>query len=233
VQRRKIIIIGGMVLLCASLLGVWFFFPADEWLQSFSHWARGYGTTGVVVVCLGYVLATMLLVPGLPMTLAIAVVYGWWAVAICFGCGMVAALLSFLTSRFVARNFVKRILAKRPTLKALDAVAHEETFKTILLIRLNPVTPFAVENYAFGATGVRLGPFLLATGLGIIPGTLLNVWIGIIGRTAASGEASLANWLFLGLGLIAAVALVIWLTSRAKTKMQEYEGPQSQNLGPA
>ena len=87
-------------------------------------------------------------------------------------CGLTAAVISFSDpSRFPisARDRVKRFIDWHPTFKAVDAVAHDESFKTILLARLTPVTPFAVENYAFGITGVRLGSFLLATAIGIIP----------------------------------------------------------------
>jgi uncharacterized membrane protein YdjX (TVP38/TMEM64 family) len=103
---------------------------------------------------------------------------------------------------------------------AVDSVAREETFKTILLARLTPVTPFALENYAFGVTGVRLGAYLAATAVGIVPGTILNVWIGVIGRTAAQGGAGAASWALLVIGLAAAVILSVWLTRRAKQKLQ-------------
>jgi uncharacterized membrane protein YdjX (TVP38/TMEM64 family) len=81
------------------------------------------------------------------------------------------------------------------------------------------VTPFAVENYAFGVTGVRLVPFLVATAIGIIPGTVQNVWIGVIGRTAAEGGAGVANWILLLIGLGATVVLTVWMTRQAKIRM--------------
>lgn len=82
---------------------------------------------------------------------------------------------------------------RHPTFKAVDAVARDEGFKAILLARLTPVTPFAVENYAFGITGVRVGSFLPATAIRIIPGMVQNVWTSVIGRTAAQGGAGVMN----------------------------------------
>jgi len=203
-----------------ALIAAWFLLPVQEWLQGFSAWAQGLGVMGVVIVCVAYVICTILLVPGVPLTLAVAVAYGWWALAICFFGGMTAALISFLISRYLARDRVKRFLGRYPTMKAIDTVAYEESFKTILLSRLTPVTPFAVENYAFGVTGVRLIPFLVATAIGIIPGTVQNVWIGVIGRTAAEGGAGVANWILLLIGLGATVALTIWMTRQAKIRMK-------------
>ena len=162
-------------LAAASVLGfvaifvAWFLLPVQEWLQGFSEWAQGLGVIGVALVSVAYVICTILLVPGVALTLAVAVAYGWWALLICFFGGMLAALISFLISRYLARDRVKRFIDKHPTIRAIDTVAHEESFKTILLSRLTPVTPFAVENYAFGVTGVRLGSFLLAQPSGSCP----------------------------------------------------------------
>jgi uncharacterized membrane protein YdjX (TVP38/TMEM64 family) len=212
-------------LAAASVLGfvaifvAWFLLPVQEWLQGFSEWAQGLGVIGVALVSVAYVICTILLVPGVALTLAVAVAYGWWALLICFFGGMLAALISFLISRYLARDRVKRFIDKHPTIRAIDTVAHEESFKTILLSRLTPVTPFAVENYAFGVTGVRLGSFLLATAIGIVPGTIQNVWIGAIGRTAAQGGAGVANWILLIIGLAATVVLTVWMTRQAKKRM--------------
>jgi uncharacterized membrane protein YdjX (TVP38/TMEM64 family) len=223
-ERRKIIWLASASILGVALLALaWFLLPVSAWLQGFGAWARSLGPAGLALISIGYVVGTVLLVPGFPMTLAVAVVYGWWALAICFVGGMIAALISFLAGRYLARDLVKRFLDRHPAAKAVDTVAHEETFKTILLARLTPVTPFAVENYAFGVTGVRLGAFLVATAVGIIPGTVLNVWIGVIGRTASQGEVGAANWSLLTIGLIATVILTVWMRRKAKRKLKEQQ----------
>jgi uncharacterized membrane protein YdjX (TVP38/TMEM64 family) len=178
----------------------------------------------VVLVSVCYVLGTLLLVPGFPMTLAVSILYGWWALAVCLLGGMIAALIAFLTSRYVARQAVKRLIDRYPAARAIDSITRDEPLKTVLLTRLNPVTPFAIENYAFGLTGVRLWPFILATAIGILPGTVLNVWIGVFGWSAAVGQAGIMGWVMLAIGIAAAIALTIWLTHDAKQKMQEEAG---------
>jgi uncharacterized membrane protein YdjX (TVP38/TMEM64 family) len=219
-RNRKLIWLGAAsVTGFVALIAGWLLLPMQAWLQGFGEWAQGLGLAGVMLVCIAYVICTVLLVPGVPLTFAVAVAYGWRALLICLSCGLTAAVISFLISRYLARDRVKRFIDRHPTFKALDAVAHDESFKTILLARLTPVTPFAVENYAFGITGVRLGSFLLATAIGIIPGTVQNVWIGVIGRTAAQGGAGVMNWVLLIVGLGATVVLTLWMTRQTKKRM--------------
>lgn len=221
VNHKTVWIIVAAVLGLALLVGAWLYLPLKEWLLSLGAWARSFGSMGLFLIGALYVIGTLLLIPGFPMTLVVAIIYGWWALAICFLGGMLAAVIAFLLARSFARDFVKRQLKRHPAARALDAVAHEEGFKTILLARLNPVTPFALENYAFGATGARLGAFLLATAVGIVPGTLLNVWIGVTGRTAAQGDASLAAYALLAVGLLAAFGLTMWISRRAQQKLEQ------------
>lgn len=223
--RRKLVWISIGALVLIALLIAWALLPLKDWLREFSEWTRSLGLIGVAVISGVYVLGTLLLIPGFPMTLAVAVVYGWWALAICFLGGLLAAAIAFLLGRHLARDLVKRLLRDHPAAKAADTVTREETFKTILLARLTPITPFAMENYAFGATGARFGAYFLATAIGVVPGTILNVWIGVIGRTAATGETSALGWSLLVLGLLATALLTVWMTRKAKLKLRERDSP--------
>lgn len=222
--RRKLLwTAGGAIVLICLVILVWLLLPLRDWLQAFGEWARSLGAAGVALISIAYVLGTLLLIPGFPMTLAVAIVFGWWAIAICFLGGLLAAAISFMLARHLARDLVKRLLEKHPVVRAADSVARDETFKTILLARLTPLTPFAMENYAFGVTGARFGAYLLATAVGIVPGTILNVWIGVIGRTAAAGEASALSWSLLVGGLLAAIALTTWMTRRTRRRLDEQQ----------
>ncbi|WP_161139396.1 TVP38/TMEM64 family protein [Propylenella binzhouense] len=221
---RRCVWIGLAALAACALMAAWYLLPLADWMSAFGAWARGWGAAGVAIVCAAYVLGTLACVPGWPLTLLVAVAYGWWAIPIALGGGMTAALLAFLIGRTIARRPIERVIARHPKLKAIDGVAHDESFKTILLARLTPVTPFAMENYAFGVTGVTLPGYLAATFVGIVPGTILNVWVGVLGRTAAGGEASAANWAFLGIGFAATVVLVVWMTHAVKRRMKGPDG---------
>lgn len=204
----------------ALVIAAGYFMPLGEWLRAFSAWADAAGWVGLLLFGLTYVLATLLLAPAFPMTLALAFMYGWWAALISFIAGLVAAVAAFLITRYSARSSAKRFLNKYPSLKALDSIAADEGFGTVALLRLSPVAPFAASNYAFGMTAVDLRAYILGTGAGIIPGTILNVYVGVLGKAASGNGADTATWIGLGLGLIATICLTVWMGKLAKARME-------------
>ncbi len=198
-----------------------YFLPLYEWFSAFSAWASDLGWVGLVLFGLIYFVATLLLAPGFPMTLALAVVYGWWAIAISFSAGLLAAVVAFLITRYLARSSAKRFLKRYPSLKALDSIAADEGFGTVALLRLSPVAPFAISNYALGMTAVGLRPYILGTALGVVPGTILNVYIGVLGKAASGSEADVVTWIGLVLGLAATVGLTAWMGKLAASRMEK------------
>jgi uncharacterized membrane protein YdjX (TVP38/TMEM64 family) len=158
------------------------------------------------------------------ITLAVTAVYGWWAIAICITNGVISSLIAVLLGRFIIRDAVKALMNRYRTVAALDAIAKERTFQIVFLTRLTPFAPFALENYCFGATSAKPIPYILATLTGIVPGTLLNGYIGIVGRSAAQGQTSAMEWIVLGIGLIAATSLMIFITKEIKRRNSQTEG---------
>ncbi len=110
-------------------------------------------------------------------------------------------------------------MAKRPLFRALDAAVAEGGFKIVLLTRLSPLLPFVLLNYAFGLTRVKLRDYVLASWLGMLPGTLLYIYIGsTLGAAAAAvgGKASDTGWAGQALWWVglAATVVVTWLVTR-------------------
>ena len=85
------------------------------------------------------------------------------------------------------------------------------------LTRLSPVFPFSLLNYAFGLTRVKLSHFVLASWIGMMPGTVMYVYLGSLAQ-AASGERtrSTGEWALYGVGLLATVVVTIFVTRLAK-----------------
>jgi uncharacterized membrane protein YdjX (TVP38/TMEM64 family) len=208
-----------VLLAIAVIAGAWTFLPLQNWMQAFSHWVTGYGAAGAVAFGLAYVLATLLLVPGAPMTIAGGVVFGWWGAPLVLVSATTGATLAFLVSRLFLRARLRSLIESRPGLKATVSAVDEEGWIALALMRLSPVIPFNVQNYLLGATHVATPTYFASTLAGMIPGTLLSTYIGMLGRAASEGGTSALQWIFLGLGLAATVAVVVLITAKAREKL--------------
>ncbi len=97
------------------------------------------------------------------------------------------ATLAFLIARHLVRQKVESLVEERPKFKAVDEAVSEDGWKIVGLLRLSPLVPFNLQNYFFGVTDVGLLPYVAATFFGIMPGTLLYVYLGTLGKAADAG----------------------------------------------
>ena len=100
---------------------------------------------------------------------------GWGTVYAVAGAS-VRAGSEFFVARLLGRRVVEQLLKGK--VAALDQKLGENSFKAVLLIRLIPNFPFDVQNYGLGFSKVRAVPYLLATFLGILPGSFAFVYLG-------------------------------------------------------
>ena len=196
-------------------------------LPRFTAWVQGLGVWGPVAYIVGYVLATVLFAPGLILTLASGVIFGlfWGTVYTLIGATLGAAC-AFLIARYLARGFVERRLADRPRFQAIDRAVGRQGLKIVFLMRLSPVFPYNLLNYALGLTRVRFSDYLLAC-VGMIPGTLLYVYygkaLGSLAAVAAGAEVEKGAefWVFLGLGLAATIVVTTYITRIAGRALRQ------------
>ena len=197
------------------------FLPVRTWAASLAGWSRDAGPLGAVAFALAYATAVLLFLPGWPFTAAAGLAYGpWVGVAVAAPAALLGAGLSFAAGRTIARGPVARAVARRPALAAVESAIAGQGFRTVLLLRLSPLFPFTLLNYALGVTRVRARDYLLATAIGILPGSLLYTYIGsVVGSAAAlaSGarpDAGPAGRVLFWVGL-GATLLVTTLVTRA------------------
>jgi uncharacterized membrane protein YdjX (TVP38/TMEM64 family) len=100
---------------------------------------------------------------------------------------------------------------------AVDNAVTEEGWKIVVLLRLSPLVPFNVQNYLFGITDIPFPHYFAATCVGIIPGTVLFVYLGALGNTSAGR----LEWVFFGVGLLATVTVAVLVTRKAKERLAE------------
>jgi len=184
-------------------------------------WVRQQGLWGYLILGLAYIPAALLFIPGSWVTLAGGGVFGLWAVVPISLGSTAGASAAFLAGRYLARHWVEEHIAGSARFLALDRAVGAQGFKIVFLTRLSPVIPFNFLNYAFGLTQVRFLDFLLASWIGMLPGTFLYVYIGTAGGEAVAGEKSLAEWIFLGIGLAVTAAATVFVTRLARRALAE------------
>lgn len=196
-------------------------------IPSFAAWVDGLGVWGPVAFIAGYALATVAFVPGSLLTLAAGAIFGLAkGTAFVLVAATLGASGAFLVSRYLARGFVERRLAGNARFTAIDRAIGTEGRKVVLLLRLSPVIPFNLLNYALGLTRVRFVDYLVAS-IGMLPGTLLYVYTGkvagdvarIAGGAAAPG--GLASYGVVAVGLAATLAVTLVITHTARRALRE------------
>lgn len=190
----------------------------DAWLERAMHAAAGAGFAGMALFGVVYVIAALAFVPGSAITLAAGALYGPWRGTVLVSlASTLTAALAFLIARHLARERVARLAQRHRAFGAVDRAVSEGGWRVVGLLRLSPAIPFSAGNYLFGLTGVAFWPYVLASWVGMLPGTLLYVSLGHAGRTAVAGTArGPGEWTLLAVGLAATAAVTVSLARRAR-----------------
>jgi len=208
-----------------ALVGLTIFFrqPIGDFLSQALNWIEAQGTTGAIFFILLYIITTVFLVPGSILTLGAGAIYGVvWGTVVVSIASVAGATAAFLIGRNFAKDWVNKQIEKQPKFKAVNSAISEEGRNIVFLIRLSPAFPFNFLNYAFGLTKVKLWDYVLASWAGMLPGTVLYVYLGSIAGDVARAEGrSPAEWAFLIVGLIATIAVTVYVTKLAKKALDE------------
>lgn len=143
-----------------------------ETLRAMDGWGMG-------VYAVLFLLLTLAFVPASLLTAVAGFLYGpVWGTALISPVGVVSAALAFSFGRTLTRAWVHRQLDRHPRLLAVDQAVARGGFRVVFLLRLASIVPFAPMSYAMGASRISSRDFLLATWLGLLPGTFLYVYLG-------------------------------------------------------
>ena len=176
-----------------------------------------FGLWAPILFVLLYALATVLFAPGSVLTVAGGALFGplwgtlWNLTGATFG-----AALAFLISRYLGSDWVARRSGERLT--RLIRGVEEEGWRFVAFIRLVPLFPFNLVNYAFGLTRIRLGEYVLASFVCMAPGAIAYTYIGYVGREVAAGSTGTIRNALIALGLLAAVLFLPRLIGRLRSR---------------
>jgi uncharacterized membrane protein YdjX (TVP38/TMEM64 family) len=218
-NRWKLILVIG---LAVALIVAAKFFNFQVILKNALESIASLGPWGPAAFILIYIVATVLFIPGSLLTLGSGVLFGVVGGSICVSIGSIlGASCAFLTGRYLSRDWVSQQIEGNQKFKAIDLAVAKEGWKIVLLTRLSPIFPFNLLNYAFGVTQVSFKDYFFASWIGMIPGTIMYVYIGsLAGSLAALGvpgrSRTAAEWALYGIGLLATIALTVYVTRIAK-----------------
>ena len=206
---------------------------AGAYVPRFAQWVAGLGVWGPIVFILGYAVAAVAFIPGSLLTLAAGAIFGLAKGTVYTLIGAtLGASAAFLVARYGARGAIERRIAGNAKFAAIDKAVGREGFKIVALLRLSPIFPFNLLNYALGLTQVSFWPYVAAS-IAMLPGTLLYVYYGkAAGSLAALAggaktEKGTGDWVVLGLGLVATIVVTTFVTRLAGKALRQEIGDRN------
>jgi uncharacterized membrane protein YdjX (TVP38/TMEM64 family) len=214
------LIIAALIILAKTL-------NVQQHLVTFLDNIQQLGALAPVAFIAIYIIATVFFLPGSILTLGAGVVFGviqgsiYVSIAATLG-----ATAAFLVGRYGARQWVAQQIDTKPKFQAIDRAVAQEGWKIVGLLRLSPIFPFNLLNYGLGVTQVTLRDYFLASWIGMMPGTVMYVYIGYLAGNLAtlgsgSEEASTVQWIIRIVGFIATVAVTLYVTKIARHALDE------------
>ncbi|MFT5413196.1 MAG: putative membrane protein YdjX (TVP38/TMEM64 family) [Verrucomicrobiales bacterium] len=142
---------------------------ATAWVESLGFWAP----VGFIAI---YALSVVFFIPGSILTAAAGTLFGVVSGSVYVSiASTLGASVAFLVGRYVARSKIEKRIEGNERFAAIDGVVAKEGWKIVGLTRLSPAFPFTLLNYAYGVTRVKFSHYLLASWIGMMPGTVFYV----------------------------------------------------------
>ena len=212
----------GLALVAIVLVAAFYLFDLRGLLRDALAGIEALGAWGPVLFVLAYVVATVLFVPGSALTLGAGALFGvaWGSVWVSAG-STLGATAAFLVGRYIARDWVAKRIEGNAAFSAIDRAVAAQGWKIVGLTRLSPAFPFSLLNYAFGLTQVRLRDYVLASWIGMMPGTVMYVYLGSLARAAGDRQRTPGEWALYGVGLAATIAVTVVITRLARSSLRE------------
>jgi uncharacterized membrane protein YdjX (TVP38/TMEM64 family) len=174
-RSRITVVTIALVCIIATIVGIYLLGGINQ--QELQLWLQKMGVWAPILYILIYSIATICILPSTPLNLSGGAIFGsvwgtvWTSIA-----AILAAVLSFAFSRSIGRNFVEKKLAGK--WQSIDREMHQGGFFYMFAIRLLPLIPYGMVNFAAGLTSIKFRDYFLGTFLGTVPGILPFVMMG-------------------------------------------------------
>ncbi|MBX7072295.1 MAG: TVP38/TMEM64 family protein [Pirellulales bacterium] len=220
---RRMLIGAALLALLVALLVL----PVQEPFTRFLAWVRDLGPWGPVILSAAYIPACVLALPSWPLTVGAGFLFGVpvGVVAVSIG-STLGATIAFLLGRTLFRDAVAARVLSGPKFAAIDRAVARSGLRIVFLMRLSPVFPYNVLNYALGVTRIPASRYILGSWLGMLPGTIMYVYLGTAAeslRELMSGEREDATvkYVLLAVGLAATILVTLVLAQIARRAIRQ------------
>ncbi|MBB71855.1 MAG: TVP38/TMEM64 family protein [Legionellales bacterium] len=185
-------------------------------IHQFQATIASFGIWGPVVFIGIYALATVLFLPGSALTITGGLVFGPLLGTVYNLTGaMIGATIAFFIARYVASDWVAAKTGGR--LGQLLKGVEDEGWKFVAIVRLVPLIPFNLLNYALGLTKINPLAYIIASIIFMLPGAFAYTYLGSLGETVIHGEAqTIVTRVSIAIGLLIILACIPWLVKRLR-----------------
>ncbi|MCK4744275.1 MAG: TVP38/TMEM64 family protein [Sulfuriflexus sp.] len=191
-------------------------------VDALESWVADAGVAGPFIFMLLYIIGTVLFFPGAVLTLAGGAIFGpVWGTLYNLTGATIGAGIAFLLARYLASDWVEKKAGGR--IAQLKNGVEEEGWRFVAFVRLVPLFPFNVLNFALGLTKIKFSHYLITSYIGMFPGAVAYTYLGYAGREAAVGGDGLIQKGLLALALIAVSLFIPRIIKRMRTKSEETE----------
>jgi len=199
-------------------------------IASIQQLMRGLGMLAPLGHVVLFAIGTVLFAPGAVFGLVGGALFGpFWGTLLNLAGATIGATAAFLVARYLAADWVRTKAG--PRTERLIAGVEAEGWRFVVLVRLVPLVPFNLLNYALGLSGISLAQYVLASLVAMAPGTLAFTWLGHAGRQAIDGDAAAVRYGLLALGVLAAIAFVPRIVGRLRGNATEVGWIEVEELG--
>lgn len=176
-------------------------------------WIENAGAAAPLLFMLVYIVGTVFFFPGSILTLLGGALFGpVLGTFYNLTAATLGAMLSFLVARYLASDWAMNKTGGR--IKQLMDGVEKEGWRFVAFVRLVPLFPFNLLNYALGLTRISFTQYSVATYICMLPGAVAYTYLGYIGKEAATGGEDLVQKVMLGLALLAIAFFLPRIISR-------------------
>jgi uncharacterized membrane protein YdjX (TVP38/TMEM64 family) len=187
------------------------------------------GTWGVVLFICTYIVAAVTMAPAFVLTFAAGAIFGLWrATAIVYVSMLLGSIAVYGLAAPMAQGRVMRRLDRDPRVSAVRRAVVGDARRVMFLLRLSPLVPYNLLNYALALSGVRFKDFVYAS-VGMFPAIVMYAYYGkIVGDVAkvtagVSPPRGVAYWTLVALGLCATVIATTMITRAARRAIEQQQ----------